>query len=225
MLRMQRTFWWWGILTLALLISGCAPPSPSQQPTEEVDRLRQQQSEMAQELQSLREELARLKQADGDPVAMPSTGSLPPGTTQQDLTILTEPEAEGAKLYREAFLDFSAGHYAIAIAGFQAFIGAQPESPFVNSARYWLGHCYTGMGQPELAVQSFEQLIEEAPESKRAPTALVHLATLYQQLNMPDQVRRALDTLRFDYPDSSENRRIEQQGFQPALEATEGKNE
>lgn len=210
------------IIFTFLLASCAAPPTvPTDAEKEELEQLRQQQTDMAQELQDLRSELARLR---GEPPSgiTDESGNLMPPAPGDEITDLPE-QAEGRERYRQAFLDFSSGEYERATVGFQQFIDENPGSPFRLSAYYWLGHSFAGLGKPDKAVLNFEQLLWESPQNSRAPAVLVHMMTLYQRMNQPDKAEQARSILASRYPDSPETRRAMKMSIEPAQEPIEGK--
>jgi tol-pal system protein YbgF len=195
------------------LLAGCAPSptAPAPAAEQELNRLRQQQQELAQELQNLREKMSRLQ------VEPPVTGQMAPA--------LPPAANDAGGVYRQAFFAFAETRYPEAVQGFQQFLDTWPDSPQRPSARYWLGRAQAGMGQPEQALVTFEQLILDAPQSSRAPAALVQMASLYRQMKQPGRAEQVLTILRARYPDSPELRRLDHTLSDPAPTSNEGKHE
>jgi tol-pal system protein YbgF len=150
----------------------------------------------------------------------PSTGSSTPATPA--------PPAPGARpatnalqpqdIYQAAYIDFSKGSYALAMAGFREFLRRFPEHALAGNAQYWIGEAFfsqaraaTNAGQadkvaPELeqAVQEFRKVLANYPRSEKAPTALYKEALALLELKQPAVAQQRLEYLVTNFPQAEE---------------------
>ncbi|MBI4247270.1 MAG: outer membrane protein assembly factor BamD [Candidatus Rokubacteria bacterium] len=131
----------------------------------------------------------------------PSTGSLQP----QDL-------------YQAAYIDFSKGTYALAIAGFREFLRRYPGTDLSDNAQYWIGEAYLAMarghadgGRPDQATQALQQAVQEFkkvianyPRGDKAPTALYKEALALIELQQPQLAQQRLQYLIDNFPQAEE---------------------
>jgi tol-pal system protein YbgF len=135
------------------------------------------------------------------PPARPATGTLQP----QDI-------------YQAAYLDFSKGSYALAIAGFREFIRRFPDHPLAGNAQYWIGEAHFAQarslldaGQPERgreelekAVQEFRRVVANYPRGEKTPAALYREAMALLELQQPQVAQARLQYLVDNFPQAAE---------------------
>lgn len=135
------------------------------------------------------------------PGTRPSTGSLNP----QDL-------------YQAAYIDFSKGSYALAIAGFREFLRRYPEHDLSDNAQYWIGEAQLAIarsqadaGKSDLAGQALQQAVQEFrkvvanyPRGDKAPTALYKEALVLIELKQPQLAQQRLQYLVDNFPQAEE---------------------
>lgn len=107
-------------------------------------------------------------------------------------------------LFDAAYLDLVRGSYRAALAGFEGYLQAYPNSALSDDARYWIGECYLAEGEPGEAATHFARIEQDYPDSDRIPSALLKLATCRLELGDPGDARKILTRLIDKYPDSVE---------------------
>jgi tol-pal system protein YbgF len=120
-------------------------------------------------------------------------------------------------IYQAAYIDFSKGSYALAMAGFREFLRRFPEHPLAGNAQYWIGEGYfsqaraaTSPGQGdratllEQAVQEYRKVIANYPRSEKAPTALYKEALALVDLKQPAVALQRLEYLVANFPQAEE---------------------
>jgi tol-pal system protein YbgF len=160
----------------------------------------------------------------GSSTAAPSTAapSTPgPATAAPPLTAGARPSTNAPQpqdIYQAAYIDFSKGSYALAMAGFREFIRRFPDHPLAGNAQYWIGEShfsiargYANSGQNdkvtpemELAVQEFRKVIANYPRGEKAPTALYKEALALLELKQPAVAQQRLEYLVSNFPQSEE---------------------
>jgi len=168
-----------------------------------------------------------------NPTATPSTSTTPSTTpAPQDSTTPTAPPApppvasrpttnalQPQDIYQAAYLDFSKGSYALAIAGFREFLRRFPDQTLAGAAQYWIGEAhialargYANAGQApqatealEQAVQEFRKVLANYPRSDKAPASLYREALALLELKQTDAAQQRLQYLVETFPQSEES--------------------
>jgi tol-pal system protein YbgF len=121
-------------------------------------------------------------------------------------------------IYQTAYIDFSKGSYALAMAGFREFLRRFPDHPLAGNAQYWIGETYysqaraaANAGQAdkvtselEQAVQEFRKVLANYPRSEKAPTALYKEALALLELKQPAVAQQRLEYLVANFPQAEE---------------------
>ena len=157
-------------------------------------------STIAQELEAMRQTIASQPQA-----AAPSAGDSPTGT----VTLPAPQSSSGGtpviapqKIYDNAFADYSAGQYDLAIEGFEAFIKTSPRSELADDAQLNIGNALYAGGKFQQAVAAYQAVVATYPQSNSVPAAYYKMGLSYQSLKLDDLARKALETVIKNYPDA-----------------------
>ena len=170
------------------------------------------------------EALSRQPRAVAPPPATPSRPSgaapaapaspAPPPVGSRPTTNTLQPQ----DIYQAAYLDFSKGSYALAIAGFREFLRRFPDQALAGAAQYWIGEAhfslargYANAGQTqqanealEQAMQEFRKVLANYPRSDKAPASLYKEALVLLELNQPAVAQQRLQYLVETFPQSEE---------------------
>ena len=120
--------------------------------------------------------------------------------------------------YQAAYLDFSKGHYSLAIPAFREFVRRFPDGPLADSAQYAIGESYFSMARAsadggradqskqelEQAVQEFRKVITNYPRASKVPTALYKEALALAELKQTGLAQARLQYLLDHFPQSEE---------------------
>jgi tol-pal system protein YbgF len=158
-------------------------------------------STMTQELESMRQAIASQPQAAAPPGGDPTTGTVTPGTSPpsaQPTPSLIAPQ----KIYDNAFADYTAGQYDLAIEGFEAFIKTSPRSELADDAQLNIGNALYAGGKFQPAVAAYQMVIANYPQSNSVPAAYYKMGLSYQSLKQDDLARKALEMVIKTYPDA-----------------------
>ena len=138
----------------------------------------------------------------------------PPPVGQRPATNALQPQ----DIYQAAYIDFSKGSYALAMAGFREFLRRFPDHPLAGNAQYWIGEGFvsqaraaTNAGQAERAgqelesaVQEFRKVLANYPRSEKAPTSLYKEALALIDLKQPAVAQQRLEYLVANFPQAEE---------------------
>ncbi len=157
-----------------------------------------------EELRHRVENLSRLLERAGRP-ASPAAPA-PPQARGAEPPRASPGSVRPSEVYQTAYIDFTRGNYALAIAGFEEFIKRFPDSDLADKAQYWIGEANFSIardldakGQPptqayERAVQEFRKVVINYPKGDKVPTALYKEALTLLELK-----QQALATARLQY--------------------------
>lgn len=159
-------------------------------------------SSMTQELEAIRHSIASQPQPAAPPVTDPSGDpgvprDTPPGPPP---AVIPPPGVAPQKMYDNAFADYSAGQYDLAVLGFETFIKMFPRSEQADDAQLNIGNALYAAGKFKEAITAFQQVISNYPQSNSVPSAYYKLGLSYQQLRLDDLARKALETVIKNYP-------------------------
>jgi len=154
--------------------------------------------------------------APQDSTTPPATAPpAPPPVASRPTTNALQPQ----DIYQAAYLDFSKGSYALAIAGFREFLRRFPDQTLAGAAQYWIGEAhialargYANAGQApqttealEQAVQEFRKVLANYPRSDKAPASLYKEALALLELKQTDAAQQRLQYLVETFPQSEES--------------------
>jgi len=116
----------------------------------------------------------------------------------------SEALAEGEEAqYRKAFNLLKEKRYEESVGGFEAFLGAFPDSTLAPNAQYWMAEANYAAGRYQQAVKAFDKVRSEYPSSPKVPDATVKLGFAYAALGKSDSARSVLNEVVQRYPGSS----------------------
>lgn len=178
---------------------------------EKVDDNNVRVGSLSQEIEALRQ---LVQQGQTRPPAASSTdpveGAAAPATAGGTPTPTTVPPATplaaGAspqKTYDQAYADYTAGLWDLAVDGFEAYIRDYPKSDKADDAQLLIGRSYVNAAKYDRAVEAFDKLIRGYPTSNSVPDAYYLKGVALRTLKQADRAREAWDYVVKNYPDSS----------------------
>ncbi|MDR3220692.1 MAG: tol-pal system protein YbgF [Candidatus Accumulibacter sp.] len=200
---------------------------------ERVDTLSRAQMDLLNQIQSLREENAKLRgqvetlqyelesatkrQKDfyGDldgrlrkfETAASSAETPESGDGDVSSSGAADPAAAGSgaetRAYEAALNLFRANKIKDSAAAFAAFVTAYPDSALAPNAYYWQGNALTAQRDCKRAIDVYLVVIASWPENPRAADALVGVASCQQELGDARSARATLESVLTKYPNSS----------------------
>ena len=118
---------------------------------------------------------------------------------------LSTPASAGAsptKTYEQAYGDYAAGLWDLAIDGFDAFLKDFPKATQADDAQFFIGRAYLNDAKYDKAVEAFDKVIRAYPTSSRVPDAYQQKGVALKSLKQPDRAREIWETVIKNYPDS-----------------------
>ena len=152
------------------------------------------------------------------PSTAPAPGSAPGTAPTSPGLRPTTGALQPQDIYQAAYLDFSKGSYALAIAGFREFLRRFPEHELAGNAQYWIGEAhyslargYASQNQGDKARESLEQAVTEFrrvvanyPRGEKVPAALFKEALTLIDLKQPALAQARLQYLIDNFPQAEE---------------------
>jgi tol-pal system protein YbgF len=165
---------------------------------------------------SLSQEVDALRQLVQQALARQSTtsqidpgGATAPGPVQTSTATPppnTPPTAIGTsptKAWEQAYGDYAAGLYDLAIDGFTAFIRDFPKHDQADDAQFLIGRSYLQDAKNDKAVEAFDKVIRMYPTSNSIPDAYYLKGVALRNLRQNDRARESWDAVVKGYPDSA----------------------
>jgi tol-pal system protein YbgF len=154
------------------------------------------------------------------PVAVvpPPTAAPSPPPASAPSTRPTTGALQPNDLYQAAYIDFSKGSYALAIAGFREFLRRYPDLDLSDNAQYWIGEAHLALSRAhadggrndqagqalQQALQEFRRVVANYPRGDKAPTALYKEALVLIELKQPQIAQQRLQYLVDNFPQAEE---------------------
>jgi len=162
-------------------------------------------SNVAQELQSLRQTVASMPPPSsvvpvnpGDPGAIDPAATPPASSTESVLP----PNISPAEWFQRVMGDYAAAQYDLAIAGFEALIRNFPTSPQADDAQLLIGNSLYNQGEFKTALDAYEKVITDFPQGDQVPTAHFKVGLTYENLKDLDAARRTYEMVVEKFPSS-----------------------
>jgi tol-pal system protein YbgF len=103
--------------------------------------------------------------------------------------------------YKEAFADYQARRYEVAIGKFNEIITVASSSSLADNAQYWIGECWYALRNYERSLQAFQRVFT-FPKTNKAADARLKIGFIYLQMNNRDAAREEMKMVIEQYPSS-----------------------
>lgn len=164
-------------------------------------------STVSQELEAVRQAIASMPAPSAAaPAPSLTTGGAPPDQPPAGATVPPAPGAAGPgfvspqKMYDNAYSDYMAGQYELAIVGFNTYIASFPKSDKADDAQLNIGNSLYGAGKFRDAVDAYQKVITNYPTADSVGVAYYKMGLTYEQLRQYDLARKAWETMQQKYP-------------------------
>jgi len=104
--------------------------------------------------------------------------------------------------YDNALTLFRQGDYDLAATALQSFRKRFPESGYTDSVLFWLGNALYGQRSYQEAIGSFQLMVSRSADHPRVPEALLSIANSQIELKDNRAARATLDRLIKEHPDT-----------------------
>jgi peptidoglycan lytic transglycosylase len=105
-------------------------------------------------------------------------------------------------LLRDGVALFNMSRRADSAVILEKMVHDYPEDPRVPEAMYWLGRCYSKLGDWERGIKAFQKLLDRFPQSDWAHDSLFFTANIYREAGDMKKALHFYERLSREYPDS-----------------------
>lgn len=188
-----------------------------------MNRLEKAMGDVATQQQNLNQTIQSMPQPSTAPAPVPDPSTpqpaavpppqmaaavVPPAPTARKVpTPAPAPEAGAMSvddMYKTAFNDFMAAHYAVASAEFGDLIKAYPDAPLAGNAHYYIGEIDYRGAHYSTAVKDYDKVIEQFPDNNKVPAAHLHKGQALVEMQLRDAAVREFKSLIQRFPNSPE---------------------
>jgi tol-pal system protein YbgF len=164
-----------------------------------------------QEIDALRDSMTQMQaSAAASPVpvdpAAPNTALPPAGPPTAPSTAGLSP----TRMYEQAFADYAAGQWSLAISGFEQFLKTFPKSDFADEAQLHIGETHYAAGKYPDAIAAYNQVIQNYPKSNSTPQAYYKRGAAQERLKDVDAARASWEFVIKTWPESEAARLAKQ---------------
>jgi tol-pal system protein YbgF len=169
--------------------------------SQELDAMRQAVASMTAPTVSMGPSGQAPPAAGGDSGGAPAPGTTGTGTTPSSSA---PPLISPQRMFDNAYSDYMAGQYDIAVQGFKAFISSFPRSDKADDAQLNIGNAYYSAGKYQEAIDAFQQVIANYAQSDSMAIAYYKMGLAYTELKQLDLARKAFEAVIEKYPTAYE---------------------
>ena len=144
--------------------------------------------------------------------APPPDPSLPAPTGQPAPSAPT-PSAAGLsprRMLEQAFADYTAGQYTLAVQGYEAFLRTFPTSDQADDAQFMIGESYFSARKDADAVAAYNEVISRYPGGNATPDAYYKRGLVMERLGNADGARDSWQQVVKVFPETDAGRLAKQ---------------
>src|SRR4051812_47434939 len=162
-------------------------------------------STVSQELEAVRQAMSSMQTTGVAPGTVPTAAPGDPGTAPATAGQPTGPAGSAPfmspqRMFDNAYSDYTASQYDIAIQGFNAFLTSFPKSDKADDAQLNIGNALYAAGKYSEALDAFQKVISNYAQADTAAIALYKMGVTYEALKQVDLARKSFETVTQKYP-------------------------
>jgi TolA-binding protein len=121
-----------------------------------------------------------------------------PGGAVDSTVPFTSPQL----LFENAYGDYAAGTYLLAVKGFESYLQYFPNSASAAAAQLYIGQSHEGASNYKEALAAYDTVIANYPTSSETPVAYYKRAGVLERLGNSGDARQSYETLQKLFPES-----------------------
>ena len=168
---------------------------------EKVDETNVRLTSLTQDVEGLRELMPSMS-SPALPGETPGEGETPEGGNAPPPSGPIGTGVSPRRLFEEAYADYTAGQWTLAISAFETYLKTYPRSELADDAQYYIGESYAGDSKFREAAAAYERVISDYPGSNMLPEAWYKAGISYERLKQPDRARTAFQYVMKNFGDS-----------------------
>lgn len=142
-----------------------------------------------------------------DPAQPPPDGSAP--VAAAPAPVAPPPNAAGLsprRMMEQAFADYTAGQYALAVQGYEAFLRTFPASEQADDAQFMVGEAHYAAKKDAEAVAAYGEVIKRFPAGNAAPDAYYKRGLAMERMGNADGARESWQEAVRAFPETDAGR-------------------
>jgi tol-pal system protein YbgF len=159
-----------------------------------------------QEIDALRDSLTQMQAAAIAAPGLPVDPTRPPDPAAPTGTSAPVPSTVGlspTRMYEQAFADYAAGQWSLAISGFEQFLKTFPKSEMADDAQLHIGETHYANGRFQDAIAAYNQVIQNYPTSNSAPQAYYKRGAAQERTKDLEGARASWEFVIKNWPESN----------------------
>ena len=169
----------------------------------QIESLRQENARLRGQVETLANEVATLQKRNRDLYADLDARlkKMEPQSITVDGRTAAVDRAELAA-YEGPLAQFRAGDFKGSLPGFQQFVARYPASAYAPAAQYWIGSAHYAIKDYKSAIAAHRTLVERYADSPRVPDALLSMAESQVQLGDRKSANATLSRIIKEFPET-----------------------
>ncbi|MDD5435074.1 MAG: tol-pal system protein YbgF [Nitrospira sp.] len=135
--------------------------------------------------------------------AASSATSGPPPENKKD-TVISAPAVTPSDIYNQAYKDYLAGNYDLAITGFTNYLSHAPDGNLAPNSVYWIGESYYSKGEYQNALNQFKKFTDGYPRSDKLAGALLKMGYACEKMGNMEMAKVYLKKVIEQFPNTQE---------------------
>ncbi len=175
--------------------------------------IRERSDETNVRISSLDQEIEALRAALPVAGAAPGGDARVTGASPDNQAPAPVPSAAGLsprRMMEQAFADYTAGQYALAVQGYEAFLRTFPASDQADDAQFMVGEAQFAARKDSDAVAAYSEVIKRYPTGNAAPDAHYKRGLAMERMGNVDGARESWQLAVKAYPDTDAGRLAKQ---------------
>ncbi len=181
---------------------------------ERVDETNVRIASLSQEVEGLRVSIPPYTApppTDSSSVPPDTSGGTPPvNPSPSQPSVPVQPGMSPQRMYDMAWTDYTAGQWALCVAGFDNYLRTFPRSELADEAQFYVGECNYSDGKFTEAVDAYNKVISSYPKGEAVPNAYYKRGVAFERMGQQDRARESFEAVVKAYPDSDAARLAKQ---------------
>ena len=158
-----------------------------------------------QEIDALRDSMAQMQASAATSPVVPANpnapdASVPAGTSPGlPATVGVSP----TRMWEQAFADYAAGQWSLAISGFEQFLKTFPKSEMADDAQLHIGETHYANGKYHDAIAAYNQVIQNYSTSNSTPQAYYKRGAAQERIKDLEGARASWEFVIKNWPEST----------------------
>lgn len=133
---------------------------------------------------------------------IPPPQGVPEDLLSRDDEKIARLSGPAADIFKQALRQLRTGDIEGARSSLIRFVEQNPGTAFTDNALFWLGICYTKLGEYDRAIVSFSDVFQSYPAEDMVAPALYFLAETFEKTGSKNDARMTYQKLVDEYPNS-----------------------